>query len=97
MSTIKDFHDHATIARSGKIGHFADKRDFFQEINYISKIWGVPFHKINILEDTADGELWIYIDNYWQGDLDSWFYECMEHNASKEVFDNQSWEIKDDK
>ena len=59
MSTIKDFHDHATIARSGKIGQFADKREFFKEINYISKIWDIEFNKINILENTADGELWI--------------------------------------
>lgn len=87
----EDFHDYATRVRSGKVGHIADKRDFLQEINYIAKILDIPFYKVNILEDTPDGELWIYIDDNWHGDLDPWFYECMENDAPKEVYVRGEW------
>lgn len=94
MKNIEDFHEYATQSRSGKIGTKADKRDFFKEINYIAKLWDIPVYKVNILEDTVDGELWIYIDEQWHGDLDPWFYECMDNNASLDVFLNHDWDIE---
>lgn len=81
-----DFNHYAEQVRSNTIGFYADKKEHFKEINYISKIYGIPTHRIGILVDTADGEHWIMIDDRWCGDLDDWFYTSMEMNLNKNEY-----------
>ena len=83
-----NINDYKENLRSGRIGHYADPKEFFGEINYLMKVYNRSYHSINILEDSADGELWIIIDDRWYGYLDEWFYQCMENNTPPDDYLN---------
>lgn len=72
--------------QDNKIGRYANQREYFKELNYLAKLFDRPMWELGILRDTVDGELWIMIEDHWHGDLDDWFYMCMETNATKEVW-----------
>lgn len=86
MSHKVDISKYREVERSGKIGSYANSTKYLKEINYLSKVLEIPFHRIGILEDTADGDNWIMIGGHWRGNLDDWFYECLNTNAPKSVF-----------
>ena len=87
-------HVKTNPREKGKIGKYADKREYFHEINYVMKMHDVPIHRVDILEETVDGSEWIMIDNHWHGDLDDHFYECMDQNAPKSVYFMRDHEIR---